>query len=208
MVNYRISDEEYATCRESVRNYINRYCIVRDTRMPGKLPGTWYDWIFYLRRGLFTPDFNIAVAKMFIYRLERIDPDFNFQITGLETAATPMLAAIPLVAKLYGIDLNAFVVRKHRKEYGLLNVFEGRPNQRPALILDDLCNSGRSMAQCYNVLDSEGMAVYPVAFSIVNKSNFGVHSEERLVSDMHLPKGITVLSLFTLDDFGLGNPSH
>ena len=208
MVNYRISEDEYNECKEFLRNYINKYCIVRNTRMPGKAKDTWYSWMFYLRRGLFNPDFNIAVAKMFIAKMERIDPEFNFQITGLETAAAPMLAAIPMVAKLYGIDLNAYIVRKTRKEYGLLNVFEGRPNQKVSVILDDLCNSGRAMAQCYRVLDNENMEVASVAFAIVNKSNGAVHNDQRLNGDMYLPQDIQVVSLFTLDDFGLSNPSH
>lgn len=207
-MTYRVSDEEYSDSKEWLRNYINKYCIVRDTRMPGKAKDSWYSWMFYLRRGLFNPDFNVHVAKMFIYRMERIDPSFNFQITGLETAAYPMLTAIPMVAKVYGIDINAYIVRKSRKEYGLLNVFEGRPNQKVSVIIDDLCNSTYSMAKCYNTLDKENMEVAGVAFAIVNKSNHGTHSEERHRTDMYLPKDITVISLFTLDDFGLSSPSH
>lgn len=205
---YRISDDEYNHSKEWLREYINKYCIIRNTRMPGKGKNTWYSWIFYLRRGLFNPEFNVHVAKMFIHKMERIDPEFNFQITGLETAACPMLVAIPMVAKLYGIDLNSYIVRKARKEYGLLNIFEGRPNQKVSVIIDDLCNSTMSMAKCYQTLDKENMEVASVAFAIVNKSNHGVHSPERHASDMYLPQDITVLSLFTLDDFGLDNPSH
>ena len=208
VLNYRISDDEYDATKEWVRAYINKYCIIRNTPMPGKLPGSTYTWIFYLRKGLFNTDFMVAIAKMFVYKFERIDPAFNFQLTGLETAATPMLVGIPLVAKMYGIDLNAFVVRKKRKEYGLLNMFEGRPNQKVAVILDDLCNSGNSMSQCERALDTEGMEVARVAFTIVNKSNGSVHSATRQRTDMNLPQDIEVVSLFTLDDFGLANPSH
>lgn len=208
MVNYRISDEEYNQSKEWLREYINKYCIIRNTRMPGKAKDTWYTWIFYLRRGLFNPEFNMHVAKMFLHTFERIDPEFNFQLTGLETAAYPMLTAIPLVAKVYGIDLNAYIVRKNRKEYGLMNVFEGRPNQKVSVIIDDLCNSTYSMAKCYKTLEQENMEVASVAFSIVNKSNRGIHSEERHRTDMYLPKDIQVLSLFTLDDFGLTGSSH
>jgi orotate phosphoribosyltransferase len=140
--------------------------------------------------------------------MERLDPKFNFQLTGLETAATPMLAAIPMVANVMGIDLNAFVVRKTRKEYGLLNIVEGVPNNKIAVIIDDLCNSSRSMAQCLHSLQAENIPVANVAFSIVNKSNKEVHEENRLITDMYLPPEIIVISLFTLDDFGLTNPSH
>jgi orotate phosphoribosyltransferase len=140
--------------------------------------------------------------------MERLDPKFNFQLTGIETAATPMLAAIPMVGSVMGVDINAFVVRKERKTYGLLNIIEGTPNDKLAIIIDDLCNSSRSMAQCLNALTIENISVANVAFSIVNKSNKDVHNKTRLVGDMYLPKEIKVISLFDLDDFDLDNPSH
>lgn len=205
---YRITDEQYQARWEWVKEYIDTKCIVRDTVMPAKKLGDTYTWMFYLRRGLFNPDFLINVGQMFIYKMERIDPTFNFQITGLETAATPLLASIPMVAKVMGIDINAFVVRKTRKEYGLLNMFEGLPNNQLAVMVDDLCNSSNSMAQCMHKLQAEGVQVANVAFALVNKSNEGVHDEQRLNTDMYLPPEIKVVSLFTLDDFNLGNPSH
>ena len=191
-----------------MHNYIDTKCIVRNQEMPGKAPGSTYTWMFYLRNGLFNHQFLINISQMFIYHMERIDPKFNFQLTGLETAATPMLAAIPMVASVMGIDINAFVVRKDRKTYGLLNVIEGVPNNKLAVIIDDLCNSSRSMAQCLNTLTAEDIPVANVAFVIVNKSNEEVHDNFRMIGDMYLPKEIKVISLFTLDDFDLYNPSH
>ena len=82
--------------------------------MDGKKPGTYYTWQFYLRRGLFDPIFLSVLSQMFIYKVEREIGHFNFQLSGLETAATPMLAAIPLVARGYDIELNAFVVKKEQ----------------------------------------------------------------------------------------------
>jgi orotate phosphoribosyltransferase len=204
----RVSDIQYEVLKEWVHHYIDTKCIVRNTKMPGKLPGSTYTWMFYLRRGLFNHQFLINVSQMFIYHMERLDPKFNFQLTGIETAATPMLAAIPMVANVMGVDINAFVVRKDRKTYGLLNIIEGMPNNKLAIIIDDLCNSSRSMAQCLNTLLAEDIPVANVAFTIINKSNKGVHDETRLVGDMHLPKEIKVISLFDLDDFNLNNPSH
>jgi orotate phosphoribosyltransferase len=164
--------------------------------------------MFYLRNGLFNPEFLISLAQMFIYKMERVDYELNFQITGLETAATPMLAGIPMVAKVMGIDINSFVVRKTRKEYGLLNMIEGIPNNKLAIMVDDLCNSSNSLAQCFHKLSAEDIPVADIAFTIVNKSNKKVHEELRLQTDMYLPKEIKVISLFTLDDFDLSNPSH
>ena len=204
----RINDPQYEVLKEWVHNYIDTKCIVRDQEMPGKAPGSTYTWMFYLRNGLFNHQFLINISQMFIYHMERLDPKFNFQLTGLETAATPMLAAIPMVASVMGIDINAFVVRKDRKTYGLLNVIEGIPNNKLAVIIDDLCNSSRSMAQCLNTLTAEDIPVANVAFAIVNKSNEEVHDNFRMIGDMYLPKEIKVISLFTLDDFDLYNPSH
>lgn len=204
----RISDAQYEVLKEWVHRYIDTKCIVRNTDMPGKMPGSRYTWMFYLRRGLFNHQFLINVSQMFIYHMERIDPKFNFQLTGLETAATPMLAAIPMVASVMGLDINAFVVRKDRKTYGLLNIIEGTPNNKLAVMIDDLCNSSRSMAQCLKSLETENIPVANIAFAIVNKSNKEVHDEARLKSDMYLPKEIKVISLFDLDDFDLSNPSH
>ena len=207
-MNYRISDKQYLELHEWVFHYINDKCIVRNTKMPGKAPGSTYTWMFYLRNGLFNHQFLINVSQLFLYHMERMDPKFNFQLTGLETAATPMLAAIPMVASAMGIDINAFVVRKTRKEYGLKNIVEGIPNDKLAVMIDDLCNSSQSMAQCLKTLGQEQIPVGNVAFCIVNKSNKGVHEETRLKTDMYLPSEIRVISLFTLDDFGLDNPSH
>jgi orotate phosphoribosyltransferase len=205
---YRVSDEQYKVLHEWVYHYIDQKCIVRNTKMAGKMPGSTYTWMFNLRNGLFNPKFLINISQLFIYHMERIDPKFNFQITGLETASTPLLVSIPMVASVMGIDINSFVVRKSRKEYGLLNIVEGMPNNKLAIMIDDLCNSSRSLAQCLHTLDSEEIPVANVAFAIVNKSNKGVHDESRLVTDMYLPKEVKVISLFTLDDFDLDNPSH
>jgi orotate phosphoribosyltransferase len=207
-MTFKVSDAQYSELEAWVHHYIDTKCIVRDTKMPGKQQGSEYTWMFYLRRGLFNQEFLINVGRMFIYHMERIDPKFNFQITGLETAATPMLASIPIVAKAMEVDINAFVVRKTRKEYGLLNIIEGLPNDKLAVMVDDLCNSSRSMAQCLKVLHAENIPVANVAFAIVNKSNKEVHDKDRLNGDMYLPKNLTVISLFDLDDFDLSNPSH
>jgi hypothetical protein len=64
------------------------------------------------------------------------------------------------------------------------------------------------MAQCLNTLTAEDIPVANVAFAIVNKSNEEVHDNFRMIGDMYLPKEIKVISLFTLDDFDLYNPSH
>jgi orotate phosphoribosyltransferase len=195
--------------RQWVHGYIDEHCIVRRPGgLPGKKPGTVYSWMFYLRRGLFNHRFNSAVAQLFWYKVDERIGHGNFQLTGLETAAAPMLAAFPIIGNLYDYDVNAFIVRKERKEYGLQNMIEGLPNNKPAMIIDDLCNSSTSMARCYKHLLFEKIEVFPFAFALVNKVNPGTHDPIREKSDMYLPKSIEVLSLFNISEFRLYNPSH
>lgn len=205
----RVSDSEYDMLHSWMKQYINENCIVRGIKMPGKLPNTTYTWMFYLRCGLFNHRFLSALGQMFIYKMERIDPDMNFQLSGLETAAAPMLAGIPLIARVYDLDINSFIVRKEQKKYGLMNWLEGIPNEKPILLLDDLSNSGMSLNQAYSILRVDEKATFmKYAFVIVSKSNRMVHSEDRLNGDLYLPKDFRVISLFNLDDFNLGSPSH
>lgn len=206
--DYLISDGDYELYTTRLHSYIDKHCIVRDKMMPGKAPGTYYTWMFYLRRGLFNVDFMENLSKAFLYHLEReIGLNHDIQVSGLETAATPMLTGMPIFLKsIYGLDVPSFVVRKDTKEYGLLNDIEGIVHDRPVLLCDDLCNSSASLSVAFEVLLSKGISILPYAFVIVNKYNKGIHDRE--YTDMYLPKGFKIISLFGLDDFGLSNPSH
>lgn len=190
-----------------LKEYIAEHCIVYGS-MPGKLLGSKYSWMFYLRRGLFNPTFNKAVATCFAEQLFLRYQSFNFQLAGFETGATPMLASIPIYYNLIGHDINAFSVRKAQKEYGLKNWIEGRTTEAPVVLIDDLCNSSRSLRLCYNKVRELGLPIVPHAFAIVNKVNNEIHDEARRTTDMYLPPSVKVFSIFTLDDFGLFNPSH
>jgi orotate phosphoribosyltransferase len=178
--------------------------------MPGKLPGTTYNWIFYLRNGLFNPDFLHCVSEMMLFKLYKELGNYNFQICGAETAGTPLAASIPLVAKAHQIPMSGFVVRKEQKEYGLKNWHEGMAfKDIPYVVVDDLCNSSRSLAHADNICrNTLGIVPSNVAIVIVNKVNKKVHSEERAVTDMYTSKDVKVLSLFDLDSFDLSDPSH
>jgi orotate phosphoribosyltransferase len=144
---------------------------------------------------------------MFVYKVEREIGHFNFQIAGLETASTPMIAGIPLVSAAFGLNINAFSVRKERKEYGLMNWIEGLPNDKPVMLMDDLCNSQVSMKKAHDIVQSHGLKIFEHAFCIVNKVNKDYTSKEKEHTDKHLPKNIKMIYLFDLDDFHLKNNS-
>jgi orotate phosphoribosyltransferase len=208
-----IGDDEYRALHAWGRDFIDTHCIERrkpSDSLPGKLPGSTYTWMFYLRRGMFNSDFASAVSKMFLYKVAKERGRFPFQLAGLESGAVPILSSITVGASLlYGLHINAFAVRKERKEYGLRNWIEGTPIPgAPVMLVDDLCNSSTSMKRCYDVCMAHGLPISRQAFCIVNKVNKAVHSRRRAVTDMYLPDHIQMLSLYDLDDFNLSNPSH
>ena len=203
-----ISDEQYKTFEIWMREYIDQHCLIRtgreiDYKMHGKKPGTWYTWQFYLRRGLFDPDFLSAVSQMFIYKVEREIGHFNFQLSGLETAATPMLAAIPLVLKGFDIDLNSFVIRKDQKTYGMKNWIEGRPEKNtPVMLIDDLCNSSMTMKRAKKICEQEELKVTKVVFAIVNKWSKYCDKDSFKNHTRQIPD-TKVIHFFNCDDWDL-----
>ena len=66
-----IEDKLYETSLNWLRKYINDNCIVRGQYMKGKVPGTNYTWCFYLRRGLYNPEFNKHLAVCFLYKIKK-----------------------------------------------------------------------------------------------------------------------------------------
>jgi orotate phosphoribosyltransferase len=193
-----IDEKIYNDLHAWVKSYIDEKCIIRNTVMPGKLPGTTYTWIFYLRRGLFNHEFLSAVAQMFYYKVEKDIGHFNFQIAGLETASTPMLSSFPIIGRIFKKNINAFSIRKEKKEYGLRNWIEGIPNDKPVLLIDDLCNSSNSLLKAKQILENEKLTVLNYAFVLVNKT---VHIEN--TEDKYLKSNIKMISLFNLNDFKL-----
>jgi len=188
--------------RNWLREYIDLNCIVRvpkDRPLIGKAPGTTYVWQFYLRRGLFNPYFNEMVSALFLDMVQEKIGHFDFQIAGLETASTSLLVSIPMVARRYGLDINAFSVRKERKSYGIHNWIEGvAEKDKPVLLVDDLCNSSNSMIQAMNIIyGDQKLEFLKFAFSIVNKS------PSTMANCKNMPEDFQMLSLFSLTDFTL-----
>lgn len=199
-----INEEVYKIHEIAVRNYINDHCIVREL-MPGKIPGTKYTWMFYLRNGLFNPQFLRCVSEMMMYRIYQELGNFDFQVCGAETAGTPIAAALPLMCQAHGIPMSGFVVRKEQKEYGLLNWHEGIAySNLPYVLVDDLCNSSRSLQHADNICrDTLNLPSSKLAIVIVNKVNKLGHEEGLAITDKYMSKDTKVISLFDLDSFNL-----
>jgi orotate phosphoribosyltransferase len=218
-----IEDKLYETSLNWLRKYIDENCIVRGQYMKGKVPGTNYTWCFYLRRGLYNPEFNKHLAVCFLYKIKKEVGHFDFQLSGLETAATPMVTSLPIYAKqLLDIDLHSFIFRKAPKEYGLEEPWEGTPKfDTPTLLVDDLANSTMSLKICSDICRNYDIQKLNYAFVIVNKVNrnyydMGLPEEQysktehelRQKHDMYLDPNTTIISLFDMDEFNLKGASH
>ena len=218
-----IEDKLYETSLNWLRKYIDENCIVRGQYMKGKVPGTNYTWCFYLRRGLYNPEFNKHLAVCFLYKIKKEVGHFDFQLSGLETAATPMITSLPIYAKqLLDIDLHSFIFRKAPKEYGLEEPWEGTPKfDTPTLLVDDLANSTMSLKICSDICRNYEIQKLNYAFVIVNKVNrnyydMGLPEEQysksehelRQKHDMYLDPNTTIISLFDMDEFNLKGASH
>jgi len=174
----KLLDEDREMMRSYLKSYINDHCIIRAKpedkilihSSSTKENIVWSEWQFYLRRGLFNSEFLTKCGLLFwdiFYDEYKQNP---FQVTGLETAATPLIVGISMAAPVFGIEnFNCFSIRKELKPYGLMNRFEGIVDPLlPVLIVDDICNTRGTIAKAIKFLKKENVEIYPKAFSIVN----------------------------------------
>lgn len=187
---------DYEAARERVKKKIEERCLLRGVDLPGK-GGRRYSWMFYMRPGLFDPEFMLDVGRMFLHRVRQEIGHTDFQICGLETGAVPLIVGLPIAASLEGVHINAFSVRKEPKEYGLMNRLEGVVTKQKALIVDDIANSTFSMRKCLNFIAAEGVEFSGWAFSIIRK-----HKPDHNPS-IHMPQDTKYIHLFDVREWDL-----
>lgn len=188
-----------------IAQYIRDYCLYEaENLMFGKLPGTRYNSQYYLSNGLYNQAFMAEVSSFFHKIVEANIGDWDFQITGRCWSSVPLLIGIPLILnEAYGIEINSFMIKPERKSYGLHNYIEGKPNDKPVLIVDDLCNSTDSFRFCNEVIEKNtNLETIPFIFAVLNKypSTDPNHVWDRYLGDTH-----KALSIVTGDDiYALG----
>ena len=166
----------------------------------GKLPGTRYSSQYYLSRILYNSYYLEIIANHFYDIVLKEYGSFDFQITGREWSSIPLLTAIPIyLKKNHSIDMNSFMIKRKRKNYGMHNYVEGEPNKLPVLIVDDLCNSTNSFSFCYDVLVCEKLRPIPFIFAVLNKHKPSL-DRNCLLQDRYLQRGIKPLTILNGDD--------
>lgn len=149
-------------------------------------------WLIDLRPALLDAQFIDWVAEAF---WTRFGQEMPFQIGGMEVAAIPLITALQLKALRLGLQVNAFVIRKQRKEYGAGQRIEGILTDTPIFLIDDLINSGASLEAALVALNGRATDVHRV-FAVID-----FHSEAGRA--WRHRRGIRVDSLFHPRDVGL-----
>lgn len=161
------------TDREWLARYIVDNCLVETGNSEplfGKLPGSRYKSQFYLTALLYDQAALETVGNSFRHLVESEIGHWDFQLAGREWSACPLLVFLPAYMRRHGIELNAFVVRRERKTYGMHNYIEGKPNKSQCLLVDDLCNSTDSFRHSSLVCANEqGLKMLPYIFAVLNR---------------------------------------
>ena len=104
-------------------------------------------------------------------------------VGGLTFGADPIAVATAFASELNGKPVQAFSIRKNRKDHGIVRWIEGdlKPGDRVAVI-DDVATTGGSTIKAIERAQSEGMEVVK-AVILVDRQEGGLENIRRHVPD-------------------------
>ena len=123
---------------------------------------------------------------------EEIKDDDVTGVGGLTFGADPLAVATAFASELKDKPINAFSIRKTRKDHGMIRWIEGdvKPDERVAII-DDVATTGGSTIKAIERARSEGLEVVK-AVIFVDRQEGGIENIRR-----HVPN---VSSIVTRDE--------
>ena len=115
---------------------------------------------------------------------EAIKDDDVTAVGGLTFGADPLAVAAAFASELKGKPINAFSIRKTRKDHGIVRWIEGdiQPGQRVAII-DDVATTGGSTIKAIERARSEGLDVMK-ALVLVDRQEGGLDNIREHVPDV------------------------
>lgn len=187
--------------------YIDKNCIFRcapgDTLF-ANVPGKKNTWQTMLRRLTHNPK---MLSNACILLGKKIAADMigkDYQFCGLETSSIPLITGLQMeLWNHYNVPVNAFTVRKDRKHYGLFNLIEGIPNDKPVVFVDDTFNSGASFNRTMISVQKElHLDVSTHAYCILD---LGARGNKKVIRwddvENQIVKEIELKFLFNINEF-------
>ena len=113
---------------------------------------------------------------------EEIKDDDLTGVGGLTFGADPLAVATAFASELKAKPINAFSIRKSRKDHGMIRWIEGdiQPGERVAII-DDVATTGGSTIKAIERARSEGLEVVRVVI-LVDRQEGGIENIRQHVS--------------------------
>ncbi|MDR4509298.1 MAG: orotate phosphoribosyltransferase [Candidatus Brocadiaceae bacterium] len=113
-------------------------------------------------------------------------------VGGVPLGADPIVAATAFVSAQDGNPLQAFIVRKEQKQYGLMKTIEGNVDEGDkVVIIDDVITTGGSTLEAIDKSRAFGLDVVK-AIVLVDRQEGGRENIEK--------KGVPLEAIYTRDD--------
>lgn len=136
------------------------------------------------------------LGKVFFTEIQKIFPQIK-AVGGMTLGADPLVSAVASESFAQGKPIDAFIIRKEPKAYGLSRWIEGGDRldaHSPILILEDVTTSGGSSIQAVERAREKDFDVKAV-FTVVDR-------QEGAAEKIKNKTGLELYSLFKKTDFG------
>ncbi len=134
-----------------------------------------------------------CLARIILDQLEGLDVD---AVGGMTIGADPIAGAVAALGVCHGYNLDAFIVRKERKDRGTQQRVEGplREGAR-VVVLEDVITTGGSALTAVKAVEEERKAKVVQVLAMVDRLQGG---RETIVA-----AGYDFTALFTVEDLGV-----
>jgi orotate phosphoribosyltransferase len=134
-----------------------------------------------------------CLARVILDQLQGEDVD---AVGGMTIGADPIAAAVSVLGTCYGMKLDAFLVRKERKERGTQQRVEGPLSEgQRVVILEDVITTGGSSLAAIEAVEQERGAQVVRVIAMVDRLQGG---RENLAGE-----GYELTSIFSIHDLGI-----